>query len=402
MARKASKKTEKKTSKRSAPKKAAQKNAVAAGIKKASRQKVAEKAMDLPAVQRELKKRWDVLNMQRLAAETQLSKVHDEIMRTPNVTGVHVGLWKRRLSKNDATETWVSPLQFCIRVHVKEKFDDQNDPRIYAMLPSAYGDIAVDVCERSYTNQASDGTPIRGQTAASAAAGAPTDNFTKPIEGGVPIAIESLKSNHWGTLGGIVFSGANIRYLTNRHVVGKAAADGVDKLKVLQPPSGVVPTGQSAVIGTVTAAAPIDIIDAALIKATGKRPRSRSIVGVHSQLFVNGVLTSGDEHHTVAFKVGAKSGFTQGIVTNTSATVIVDDKEMSNQIIVDPMNETDDLCDSGDSGSLLVVEIVQNGITINQVVGLVHAEGSTGNKTQNRSIIACHFKDVQDYFGIMI
>ncbi len=375
------------SSKRPAATKAAKKTnetAVHAVRRKPAHRTSAEKAIDLPAVQHELRKRWDALNPQRLAAMAQLSKVHDEIMQLPNVTGVHVGLRKRRMSRMHERESWVSPLQFCIRIHVREKFD-RNDPRIHTLLPTSCGDTPVDVCQQRYSNRPA------------ASEGAETSGFADPVEGGVPIAAIQSGMSHWGTLGGVVFSGESLRYLTNCHVVGDAAG-----VEIIQPPSGTVPAGQTAVIGTVVASAPIDVIDAALIKPKRLRSRSQSIVGISSQVFVTGQLTPGDHHLTAACKVGAMTGFTEGIVKSTDATVIVHDKEMRNQIIVESMNGTDDLCDAGDSGSFLIVRTVQNGITINQIVGLVHAEGSADENGPFRSMIACHFSEVQRQLGIRI
>ncbi len=361
-----------------------------------AKKKTVEKAIDLLGVQKELKKRWDVLNRQRLAAEGELSKVHDEIMEMPNVTGVHVGLRKRKLSKRSKKETWVSPLQFCIRVHVKEKFSDERDPRIYSLLPKNYGAVPVDVCQQSYNNRPTAGGPIAGRNAANAG-GVPTDNFCDPVEGGVPIATVLSKSKPWGTLGGVFFSGDGIRYLTNSHVVGSSR-----NVKVQQPPSGNAPAGQGPVIGTVVDTEKNRTIDAALVEPQGPRDRSRSIVGLPSPFFVSGILTAGDEHRTEAFKVGATTGLTRGTVKSVSASVIVGDMTMTNQIIVEPDSQGDDLCDGGDSGSLLIVKRSQNGNTVYQIVGLVHAEGSPNGDNNFRSIIACHFNEVQKRFGITV
>ena len=90
-------------------------------------------------------------------------------------------------------ESWVSPLQFCIRVHVREKFD-RNDPRIDPLLPTSCGDTPVDVCQQRYSNRPA------------ASEGAETSGFADPVEGGVPIAAIQSGMSHWGTLGGVVFS----------------------------------------------------------------------------------------------------------------------------------------------------------------------------------------------------
>ena len=388
MGKKSSKQAGTASSKRPAAGKPVKKKAAAKAAPdlgpRASKKKNSAKAVNLAAVQQELRKRWDTLNPQRLAAMVQLASVHDEIMQLPNVTGVHVGLRKRRMSRMHDRESWVSPLQFCIRVHVKEKLDG-DDPRIHTLLPTLYGDTCVDVCQQRYSNR-----PAAG-------AGAGTSGFADPVEGGIPIAAIHSGLSRWGTLGGVVFSGESLRYLTNCHVVGDVAA-----VEIIQPPSGTVPAGQTAVIGTVVASAPIDVIDAALIKPKRFRNRSQSIVGIPSQVFVTGQLTPGDHHLTVACKVGAMTGFTKGIVKSTDATVIVHDKEMRNQIIVESMNGPDDLCDAGDSGSFLIVQTIQEGITINQIVGLVHAEGSIDENGPFRSMIACHFSEVQRQLGIRI
>ncbi len=399
MAKKASKKAASKTAKHIVKKKNAKKGVTATNVKtgnKAAKKRTTEKAVELPDVQKELKKRWEVLNIQRLAAEAELTKVHDEIMDMPNVTGVHVGLRKRKLSKTSPEENWVSPLQFCIRVHVKEKFADERDPRIYSLLPKNYGAVPVDVFQQSYNNRPTAGGPIPGRNAANAG-GVPTDSFCDPVEGGVPIATVSNSSLHWGTLGGVFFSGDGIRYLTNCHVAGSSV-----NVKIQQPPSGTVPAGQEPLIGSVLDAEKNQTIDAALVEPEGPRDRSRSIVGLPSPFFVSGVLTTGDEHQTRAFKVGATTGLTRGTVKSVRASVIVGDTTMTNQIIVEPDTPGDDLCDGGDSGSLLIVERSKNGNTVYQIVGLVHAEGSPNGDNDFRSIIACHFYEVQKRFGITV
>lgn len=351
------------------------------------------RALSLDGMQAELLKRWPELNQQRLAAIRDLAEVRDPLMAQHGVTGVHAGLRRQRTDESGTSETWVSPLQFCIRVHVQQKYDNEHDPRIRSLLPKSFGRTPVDVFQQSYMSLAGETRP---------------DDFADRLEGGVPIALQSLQTDHWGTLGGVVFCGNQVRYLTNRHVIDPDLTGRISSERILQPPSGITSGDVSAVVGTVVDVAPPGDIDAALIRPSGRRRRSRSIRGVDSRLFVSGALTAADEHHTRAFKVGARTGRTTGIVRNTRATVMVNGRTMHNQILVEP-EAGQDLCDGGDSGALLIVETQQNGITINQVVGLVHAEGSmlrdgdnTPGSFSHRSIIACHFRDVQDYFGIRV
>lgn len=349
-------------------------------------------------VVKELRSRWPELNIQRLEAERELRKVHDEIMNLPNVTGVHVGL-RRSRSKDGGPETWVSPLQFCIRVHVKEKFDKKNDPRIVRLLPEKCGNVAVDVQQRSYASRPT--ATDAGGEANAGAGGEPAGRTVDPLVGGIPIATTLLKEEHWGTLGKLFFYGQGLCYLTNKHVVGSVG------MEVQQPPNGKSGTGKEAIIGKVvqvvnTEDAANNRIDAAIISVTGSRRRRDRIDKVSTPFFSIGVLTEGDKL-TRAFKVGGKTGRTEGLIQTISGSVIFDDRTMVNQIIVEPEPGSQaDLCDGGDSGSLLCVEREVDGRKVCQIVGLVHAEGSPNGDGTFRAIVACHIKEVMDYFGLRL
>ncbi len=355
-------------------------------------------SVEVQAVLKELRSRWAELNIQRLEAERELRKAHDDIMNLPNVTGVHVGL-RRSRSKNGGPETWVSPLQFCIRVHVKEKFEKKNDPRIVSLLPEKCGSVAVDVQQRTYTARPT--ASNAGGASNGGTGGEPAGRVVDPLVGGIPIATTLLQEDHWGTLGKLFFYGEGLCYLTNRHVVGGIGMD------VQQPPNGKVPVGKDYVIGKVVEVVDKEDpasnrIDAAIVSVTGTRKRRDRIDKVSTPFFCIGALTEGDKL-TRAFKVGGKTGRTEGLIQTVSGSVIFSDRTMVNQIIVEPdPGSQADLCDGGDSGSLLCVEREVDGRKICQIVGLVHAEGSPNGDGTFRAIVACHIKEVMDYFGLRL
>lgn len=170
----------------------------------------------------------------------------------------------------------------------------------------------------------------------------------------------------------------------------------------------MTPNGSGAIIGTVEKIVdPADLstrarIDAAIILASGTRKRRSSINGLSAAFFTVGQLTEGDKF-TTAFKVGARTGRTVGLVQSVSATVVVNDRTMVNQIIVEPMpGSNTDLCSGGDSGSLLCIERTSGNRKVCEIVGLVHAEGTADGSGNYRSIIACHIRDVMNYFGLRL
>jgi hypothetical protein len=333
-----------------------------------------------PAFRAMFDDQWAELFQKRQKAVAVLERHRKELFALPDVTGLHVGLRRRQ-------GLITTPLEYCIRIHVRQK-RPVGDPRIRSLLPSHVEKIPVDVWQQSYR---------------SLSAGDPVSTFVDPLIGGVALAKRGTPDN-WGTLGCVVFHGTSPMYLTNKHIVGNPGS------VVLQPPNGVAPTGKVATIGTVYAAnsdKDAELIDAAIIQPSDQRKRRRAILGVKSTLFVSSTLSPSDEHRTQAFKVGAKTGLPirLGIVKSVNATVDVDGKPMHNQILVESPTG-DDLIDGGDSGSVLIVPIEQNGLTINLVVGLVHAEGSDSDGSVDtgqgdyKVIVASHFHEVKSRLGV--
>lgn len=347
----------------------------------------------------EFRRRWPELNESRLEAHRQLRLVHDQLISKPGVTGLHVGL-KKKGESADAPGNYLRPLVYAIRIHVRQKFSDRLDPRIAEFLPAHIGDIPTDVIQRVYSANPASSNAVPGSIPG-ASPNSP-DEFFNPVIGGIAIAPKTLGVAHWGTLGKLFYYGNQIAYLTNQHVVGPPGS------QVIQPPSGVTPDGSSEIIGTVAKIVdPADSltrarIDAAVILASGIRKRRSAINGLSAAIFTVGQLTEGDKFKT-AFKIGAKTGKTEGIVQTVSATVVFNDRTMVNQIIVEPVPGSDaDLCSAGDSGSLLCVERTSGTRKVCEIVGLVHAEGDGDGSGRHRSIIACHIKDVMNYFGLRL
>lgn len=320
----------------------------------------------------ELARRYEELQQQRRNVEAVFARHHDRLAALPDVTGLHVGL--RRVD-NEV----VSPLEYCIRIHVRKKFPEGH-PRIHNLIEKEIEGVCVNVMVGNYEM---------------ATATSPNDRFVAPIRGGVPIATP-VSTKEFGTLGKVVFTKDGIgRYLTNKHVAG-------DSNKVLQPPSGKTPSGHDAVIGTVIGAERNADIDAAVIEPAGNRQFEFGLITPGDQiidgLFLPGTLTQADEHRTKCFKIGAVTGSKNllGVVKNVNATVVVAGLTMTGQIIVE--SETGSaLIEGGDSGALLIAPTQKNGIEIFLIVGLVHAKSDT-----NGAIVACHFSKVQSRFGISV
>lgn len=321
---------------------------------------------------KELAKRWDELFEERLRAYEIFHKHHDYILNLPNVTGMHVGL-KRKGGKV------VTPLHFCIRVHVREKIKS-NDPKLQFELPPVLDQIPVDVLERSYQSLGA------VEDAASL--------FANPVIGGIPIARQNeFDTTGLGTLGGVIFSGSKPVYITNSHVAGP-----VGKV-IVQPPDEIIPDDQKAgseVIGKVIHSERKGGIDCALVKPRGRRRKSRMLTLAETSRFFAGKLLRTDTHRTTALKVGAISGLTSGTVKSVDTTVTVDQIRMPGQIIIES-EDNSRIIEKGDSGSLLLVNAKSEDATdIGYfVVGLIHA--ATDDFT---ALVATHFDIIADKFGV--
>ncbi|MBI3861602.1 MAG: hypothetical protein HY290_06875 [Planctomycetia bacterium] len=330
---------------------------------------------ELSQVNEELRTRWAELSQQRTHAEEVLSRFVDLLKSHPEVTGFHVGLWRK-------DNKIVRPLEYCIQVHVAEKLA-KGDPRMMQALPPDFDGVRVDVLERSY----------------STAIGVRQGVLFDPILGGVEIRNEGTP-NRFGTLGLCVFSESSGRaphYLTNEHVVGSGG-------RVLQPASGNASAGAKAVIGSVIDSERTGFVDAALIKPSGNRTFDVGVAGPNGQPLdgdlVPGTLTKADEHVTRCFKIGAMTGTGQevGIVENINEHINIKNFGwMDNQIIVNPIpGSSAPLIQEGDSGSVLIARVTHQNRESLIVVGLVHA------MTDDGGIVACHFSRVQERFRISL
>ncbi|MEO1530210.1 MAG: hypothetical protein AAFX06_32875, partial [Planctomycetota bacterium] len=346
------------------------------------------KLLNSTEVRARMLSRWESVFSQRRHAESVLRRHEDSLLKLPNVTGVHVG-FRRRNARGNEESMVTEDLECCIRIHVDKKHDMGSaafaDERIASPLPKVLDGIHVDVLERSYvTFDDSDMVPLGLETPFS------VDTRADPVIGGVKIANEAAPANA-GTLGGVVFFSDSARYITNRHVVGASG-------NVLQPPGSSDPNG---IIGTVEDSeiptlADGGSIDCAIIRPSGPREPDLVIRLVSpNKRFVPNVLTQTDVHRTRAFKVGAFTDRTSGIVQSVNAVVNVNrGVPMPNQIIVEA-DGPDPIIKGGDSGSLLLVQSQDPGTIF--VVGLVHARS-----TDNRAIIATHFHEIQNRFGVTL
>lgn len=340
----------------------------------------AERPLTPDEVRQERTSRWNELNEQRTRAEQVFQRCQDALLARADVTGVNVGLKQ----KNGQI---VSPLQYCIRVHVAHKLPEGH-PMLLNKLSTEIEGIPVDVVERSY----------------STAAGAdPAGRFVNPMCGGIPIANQN-SPEHFGTLGVMMFSAGQPRYLTNQHVVGSPPAAGSPPNPVRQPPNGQTPAGMDANIGNVFDSERSEEIDAAIIAPTGNRTCRFGVIG-HDGVKINGrfspgVLTVADEHVTQCFKIGAMTGSPDllGVVSNTSSSIKIDGfGVMKNQIVVES-EEGVNLIEPGDSGSILIApKLDPDGKKVNLVVGLVHAR-----RDNDGAIIACHLNKVEARFNISL
>ncbi len=324
-------------------------------------------------LRKEIRKNWDVLNVQRMKAEEVLDEWRAELLATPGVTGCHVGL--RRVKKQI-----VFPLSFCIRVHVGQKLQP-NHPQLLQMLPSARDGVSVDIHEASYRLAA--GVP-------------PEETCEAELIGGIAIAFEDTTAN-WGTLGLCVTSNEKLVMLTNKHVAGENGN------AIVQPPSKVVPGG-SPIIGKVLAGIRNAIVDCAIVESDGSRPVKAGIKVGASVLpgkFEAGELDIFDQlFRTTVFKIGAATGsepirIGRVRTINGSVTIPVFGP-LSSQIIVDSINGNS-IIQGGDSGSVLIKQVVKGNSIRNFVVGLVTAQMDGG-----LGLVASHFREVRNKLGISI
>jgi hypothetical protein len=117
----------------------------------AAKSQTSTSASDPPeSVIEEFRRRWPELNESRLEAHRQLRLVHDQLISKPGVTGIHVGL-KKNGSSVDDPGTYLRPLVYAIRIHVRQKFADRLDPRIAELLPTHIGIVPTDVIQRTYS-----------------------------------------------------------------------------------------------------------------------------------------------------------------------------------------------------------------------------------------------------------
>lgn len=327
---------------------------------------------DYERMRAELKERAHFLHMQRLRAEDVLRRHEARLLERPEVTGLHVGL---KMSKGN----FVFPLSYAICVHVSNKLADDHE-KLYFPLETEIEGIPVDVIEARYKKAMAD----------------PTTRFVDPIRGGIPIVRRNHSAGDYGTLGGVAFHNGNPVFITNRHVAIPSGADPAD-LEMVQPPNVTGVT--NPMIGSVLdATAPNDDqLDAAIILAQDPRVIGKGLLDQNNKKLltplVPSFLSPADEHQTQCFKIGAVTGdpTKKGIVESVSATVVIDGVTMRNQIVVKGQG----IMERGDSGSLVLVEGTINGSPVYYVVGLAHAV-TDGDK----SIVASHFKDVAQRFGI--
>ena len=237
---------------------------------------------EIDDIRREFARHWSALNKQRKYCELVFEKHRDRLIARPDVTGVHVGLWRK-------AGKIVCPLQYCIRVHVFEKLGLLNDKLLEANslmptpLESMIEGVRVDITQQKYRKTMTlPGSAIE---------------HANPIEGGVAIS-PSDNSDDWGTLGMPVLNlhDGLRRFLTNAHVVKSEDA-------FVQQPASITPR-DNLKIGQVKED-PIqnDTIDAALITPNDSRPSKRRIRGVHGG-FISRDLTQADvDVRTEVFKV---------------------------------------------------------------------------------------------------
>ncbi|TWT55973.1 hypothetical protein [Allorhodopirellula solitaria] len=346
-----------------------------------------ERPLDNDAVRTAMLERWGEIFAERRRAQEVFSRHKHELMERPNVRGTHVGFRRRRFGGDKAMIS--SDLECCIRVHVEFKLDPNDprfiDPRIAQMLPKEIEGVPVDVVERSYVTF----DPPNSSASAAIATG-----YENPIVGGIQIARDNNHQNA-GTLGGIVFDGFRPVFITNFHVAGSEGE------AIVQPADCQTPDGSSAIIGKVVRASVPSVdgqrqVDCSIIRpGPMNREFKRTIknIGLPDQ-YLSTKLTWPDEHRTFAFKIGAVSGRTNGIVQSVNATVRLNGIDMDNQILVESVDDNPMLL-PGDSGSLLLTEATDHSVFY--VVGLVHAKTNDSG-----ALVASHIDDVESTMGVKV
>ena len=334
-------------------------------------------------IRREFGRHWQALQAQKQYCELVLAKHRDRLIARPDVTGLHVGLWRRE-------GKIVCPLQYRIRVHIVEKlsFTDDEETLLAAnsLMPTAIektlDGVRVDVLQQTYrlTNTLPNHASARANR----------------LRGGVPISPTNDPAN-WGTLGMPVVSihDGKRRYLTNAHVVGDGVM-GADP--VMQQPASET-ADSSSVIGEVKETPVLDAdVDAASITPTGSRRSRAEILNVTGGYIARDLNSTDVDLRTRVFKVGATTGLTTGRVKSINATIDYGGgRVMTNQILVESKDEV--IIQPGDSGSILCAKDEQH--DINVIVGLVHGEAANqDNKREGFCLVASPISKVIDKLKI--
>jgi hypothetical protein len=345
------------------------------------------RSLSADAVADELAGHWNDLLPDQQLATAILKANREQLMSNAEVTGFHVGL--RRVGTKQQVAV---PLEYVIRVHVANK-RDPNHPMIGTLLPKTLGlptgeSVAVDVMERSYQSIPSEG--------------APEDRFLAPARGGIPIARKDLGTTHWGTLGIRMKLGNQLVAITNKHVIGVPEPGGATE--VIQPATGRVDGDADPIIGHVLKSVHDDEIDCAVIVDDTARVIGSGVVDAAgkriSGTYVARRLTPADEKNAEVFKVGACTGDDPrriAVVKNVCTSVRIDQFGWMHCQIVAESVDGSQIIDSGDSGSVLIARIEDDGMFTNCVVGLVHAEAN-----DRTAVVACHIDRVQDRMGVRL
>ena len=254
---------------------------------------------------------------------TVKTKYEEEILKFPNVVGVGVG---HKTVKGE-------PLKdLCIKVYVEKKFplDKLSELRIDPIRPK-YEGLKTDVDEVGSLRALANIGRIR------------------PVLPGYSIGHTSITA---GTLGCLVknVKDGEILILSNNHVIGASNTANVGD-KILQPgpaDGGRHPQDDIAMFErSVPLMPPYNLVDSAVARPIN----SRIVVPYIEEVGIpRGVSTVKIDDEVT--KVGRTTGKTNGIVTDTNATVMVNIEDslllFKNQIITTPM------LSGGDSGSLLL------------------------------------------------
>lgn len=287
--------------------------------------------------------------------EAALGAAKAELMAIPGVVDVGVGLREKDGKTTD---------EFAFQVLVREK-RPLSDVPIAERIPKTVQGFPTDVL-----------LPVEGAPLIGFNDENDDTNYSRKVGGG---SISRDGRGGAGTLGCFVRTAdSKVALLTNHHVLwadGETPKDGVgigqpeysdsiccvcnEMAKTVTPPAGAEPPLPT------TAAAPLDCALGLLKEGVQYAPKIRTIKRADGTVELDGTIAGSDSPtvNDIVWKVGARTGLTRGKI-----------KQVTPQLIIEPVAPFTKMADHGDSGSVFV-EVVGGKV----VALLLQKDNATGN-----------------------